>query len=1227
MRKTFFTTLFALLFCLNGQGQSCLPNGINFYSQAEIDNFAINYPGCKVIEGNVYIYSGNISNLNGLSVLTAVNGYFAISWLPALTSLNGMQNITSIKDLSIYNTGLTSLNGLQGLTSLETLSLGGDPGNPSLTSLSGMPNVTSMKGIYIQNAPLTSLNGLQNITSLERLDIYGSPLTSLNGIQNITSMKSLSIGATALTSLNGLQNLTEVGTLAIDYNPSLTSLSGVENIASMQNLSIRNNPLLASLNGIQNIVSLHSLSLSSPVLTSLNGLQNLTSLDSLVLGYNTAMTSLSGLPNITSLQDLSMSYNDAITSLSGLENIASIDNLWIQSNGALTSLSGLENITSLESLLIAYNPMLTSLSGLGNITSINTLAFNSNEALLSLNDLQNLTSLKSLEINYSAFTDLDGLQNLDSLGSLGLYGNPVLTSLNGLQNIAAVQNLSLWYNPALTNLNGLQSVTAVQNLSLRDNVALANLNGLQNIASLGSLSIENSGLTSLSGLENITSLNGSVQIYSNPQLANLSGMDNVDSIGGGFWIQSNPALSNLNALGSLHRIGYHLSIYDNDALANLDGLENLATIGGNPQYPGDTLDGSLDIYSNQSLSNLNGLKNLVSVKKMIVAFNPSLSECAISAVCNLLFNAPNLVNIGNNAPDCNSAAEVEALCGSIPVVAEVRIDNNGNCQPDASDPFAEGVQVRLSGTTQMALRATDADGQVRFGYLESGAFSLHLPEYPTAHWAACQPAVVLNPNGSTDTLRATLLLSPLTQCPELTVDLGLPTNFRSCFINSNVRAAARNTGTVLAEGVKVAVVMPPVFEWLSAVPLVSFQNGDTLFFEMGDLKPLETATVLLTIKTKCDTFLFGQTLCWETFAAMDNPCPNTQPPHSEIKLSAECVGGTIVRLGLKNIGDAPTQGWHAYKIIRNDEILYDNGFNLAAQQSLSFDFPADGATWRMEATKFDDGTPTAVALENCGGLTPGYINAFWLDEGPVDYDFDCRQVIGSYDPNQKTAVPTGTGFPGLIAANHPLQYTIDFQNTGTDTAFRVLLRDVLPLDLDVNTFRPGFSSHPCTWQIRGQNTLEVLFSPIALPDSNVNEPASHGFFTFTIDQKPNLPDGTYFYNSASIIFDFNPPILTNSVWHYIGKLTVRVDEAQQHESLWRVWGNPVRDAATFRAEEFIAGKKQFELYDAAGQLVRSVQFSGQEFEFQRDLLPAGLYFFKISDAQGRRFTGKIVVAD
>jgi len=54
--------------------QSCLPDGITFSTQAEIDDFQTNYPGCTEIEGDVIINGSNITNLNGLSVVTSIGG-------------------------------------------------------------------------------------------------------------------------------------------------------------------------------------------------------------------------------------------------------------------------------------------------------------------------------------------------------------------------------------------------------------------------------------------------------------------------------------------------------------------------------------------------------------------------------------------------------------------------------------------------------------------------------------------------------------------------------------------------------------------------------------------------------------------------------------------------------------------------------------------------------------------------------------------------------------------------------------------------------------------------------------------------------------------------------------------------------------------------------------------------------------------------------------------------
>jgi len=62
-----------------------------------------------------------------------------------------------------------------------------------------------------------------------------------------------------------------------------------------------------------------------------------------------------------------------------------------------------------------------------------------------------------------------------------------------------------------------------------------------------------------------------------------------------------------------------------------------------------------------------------------------------------------------------------------------------------------------------------------------------------------------------------------------------------------------------------------------------------------------------------------------------------------------------------------------------------------------------------------------------------------------------------------------------------------------------------------------------------EQTLRFRFDDINLPDSTNDEPNSHGFVTFEISPKENLPSGTEIVNSAGIYFDFNEVIYTNEV--------------------------------------------------------------------------------------------------
>lgn len=239
-------------------------------------------------------------------------------------------------------------------------------------------------------------------------------------------------------------------------------------------------------------------------------------------------------------------------------------------------------------------------------------------------------------------------------------------------------------------------------------------------------------------------------------------------------------------------------------------------------------------------------------------------------------------------------------------------------------------------------------------------------------------------------------------------------------------------------------------------------------------------------------------------------------------------------------------------------IVYQNKGTIDVNGTVTFTLPPQ--------LDFLDSSPggvynagTHTVTWNVGNLVPGFIGWLWVkaqipasvplgtlltssaainpvanDANPLDNsDSETQVVRGSFDPNDKLVTPAGSGPTGLISSNQTLTYMVRFQNTGTDTAFNIIVKDLLDEDLDLGTVEVGASSHPFTFGIVEPRELVWTFNNIQLPDSNVNEPASHGFIKFTVKPRSDVAGGAIISNSAAIYFDFNAPVITNTVENQI----------------------------------------------------------------------------------------------
>lgn len=167
MKKLTLLVALFIIIRISVLSQTCLSDGIIFNSQSKVDSFQINYPNCTEIEGNVIIDGKDITNLNGLSVLTSVSGTLIIAWSP-ITDLTGLDNMTSVGgQLGIqYLSNITNLTGVESLTSVgDGISINKCT---AVTNLNGLENLTTVTGggIVITGCnALTSISGIENINT------------------------------------------------------------------------------------------------------------------------------------------------------------------------------------------------------------------------------------------------------------------------------------------------------------------------------------------------------------------------------------------------------------------------------------------------------------------------------------------------------------------------------------------------------------------------------------------------------------------------------------------------------------------------------------------------------------------------------------------------------------------------------------------------------------------------------------------------------------------------------------------------------------------------------------------------------------------------------------------------------------------------------------------------------------------------------------------------------
>lgn len=567
------------------------------------------------------------------------------------------------------------------------------------------------------------------------------------------------------------------------------------------------------------------------------------------------------------------------------------------------------------------------------------------------------------------------------------------------------------------------------------------------------------------------------------------------------------------------------------------------------------------------------------------------------------------------------------------ITGNVWFDATENCELDAAEMSMEDWIVQAIGDNLTYSTATDALGNYEIG-VDTGALSVKITP-PSLYWNPCENNVPVNLSAFGESETVDFPTQAIIDCPLLTVDISTPF-LRRCFENTYYVSYC-NQGTITAEDAYVEVIFDEYLNVInSSIPWTS-QTDSLYVFEVGDLEVGDCGSFQIVTEVNCDNTVLGQTHCTSAQIFPDTICNPISSlwDLSDIIVNGYCDGDSL-RFEVKNVGEGNTAQPLEYIIIEDHIILLQENYSLPSGDTKEVVLPANGATFRLETEQsvgHPIGNMPALTIEGCtdgNDFSVGLTNAFPDGDDALSLSIDCQENIGSYDPNDKQAFPTGYGDEHFIEANTDLEYLIRFQNTGTDTAFRVVIEDVISPFLDLTTIVPGASSHAYDFQIINERTIRFVFDNILLPDSTTNLLASNGFVKFKIQQQLDNPLGTIIENNAGIYFDFNEPIITNTVFHEIGEdfvesvvMTTHTPNAAGMNVT--VAPNPFHDFTIFKIDNSDVQRLEFQLYQADGKLLRNEIYDTSTFRFEKEDLRAGMYFYRLSVDGMQVGSGKILI--
>ncbi|TAK44567.1 MAG: hypothetical protein EPO28_04695, partial [Saprospiraceae bacterium] len=413
-------------------------------------------------------------------------------------------------------------------------------------------------------------------------------------------------------------------------------------------------------------------------------------------------------------------------------------------------------------------------------------------------------------------------------------------------------------------------------------------------------------------------------------------------------------------------------------------------------------------------------------------------------------------------------------------------NDDEDCVLQPAEPGLNDWIVKAASPGKTFFGTTDSDGFFDIT-VDTGSYTVSVL-VKNNYWQPCVAAYNVTFNTFYDTLIRNFPILPLVDCPLLVVDVSAPV-VQNCS-NIGYVVSYCNSGTVPATTPSLYLILDDALTLTGASIPWTLHLDSLYIFDLDPLDLDDCGSFSFTASSDCNG-VPAQAYSVSAHIFPDSICVPVSPNWdlSDVAVEGTCDAGMdTVRFRISNDGVGNMEQPQQFIVIEDNVMLSPEpvSFQLEAGQDTLISVATTGATYRIIAEQ-SPGHPgnsyPTVAIEGCtteSTFSTGFTTMFHENDNDPFVNIDVQEAISSTDYILLRDYPKGyyKGGENLIPANTDVEYHIFFQNAGTDTVTRLVIRDTLPPSLDLATVVPGASSHPYDFEVYGNGVLKFTLDNI-----------------------------------------------------------------------------------------------------------------------------------------------------